>query len=733
MDSLVTDSARKPVEILCTLGPASMNDRVIARLEELGATLFRINLSHTRLAELGRTIDFIRVRTRVPICIDTEGAQIRSGELADGAVELREHSVVRAHARRVPGDAANLSFYPPGIVRALEPGDTISIDFNAVLAQVIGIEDGGAVAVMRVLNGGRIGANKAVTVYRPIVMPPLTDKDREAIRVGRGMGIRHFALSFASRAADVDELRAAAGPGATVISKIECRNGLTNLDEIGCASDALLIDRGDLGREFPMEQIPELQKRIIATAKRLGTKVYVATNLLESMVASPTPTRAEVNDVYNTLADGANGLVLAAETAIGQYPIRCATMVVRLIHEYRNPRPVDGSAWREDPVSSLVAPHGGVLVHRELAAKDRAALARLPFLAVRDTELMDCEQFALGTYSPLEGFMDRATLESVLEHNRLPDGTTWTMPIVLQADAATAAALAPGACVALGAGNAEPVAVLDVTEVYQADLSGIVKRWFGTGSRDHPGVDRLMRGGDRFVAGPVTLVRRAVSSLRQYELTPAQTRFIFAHKGWSKVVGFHTRNAIHRVHEHIQLVALDESGADGLFVSPVIGPKKKDDFLPEPIMRSYQLMLEFGFYPKGRVVLGSFATYSRYCGPREAVFTALCRKNMGCSHFIVGRDHTGVGDFYAPDANRRLFGELEGLGIAPVFFEDIGYDATTDAYRPVAGDSVPKSISGTEARAALRAGCRLPEWFMRDVVQDMLLGEIAAGRPVFCD
>lgn len=244
---------------------------------------------------------------------------------------------------------------------------------------------------------------------------------------------------------------------------------------------------------------------------------------------------------------------------------------------------------------------------------------------------------------------------------------------------------------------------------------------------------RLFAGGKHMVAGEVTRLRRLPSPFRNYELTPAQARFIFAHKGWSKVVGFHTRNPVHRGHEHIQMQALAETGADGLYVNPVIGPKKKGDFLPEPIIKSYQAMLEFGYYPKGRVVLGSFTTYSRYAGPREGVFTALCRKNMGCSHFIVGRDHTGVGDFYPPDATRRLFEDLDDIGITPLFFDAVGYDPKAERYVPMTGGDGLEAISGTRIREALIGGDALPDWIMREVIQEILRGEAAAGRPLFVE
>ena len=170
------------------------------------------------------------------------------------------------------------------------------------------------------------------------------------------------------------------------------------------------------------------------------------------------------------------------------------------------------------------------------------------------------------------------------------------------------------------------------------------RRMAGTTSQQYPGVARLLSGDDWFVAGDVTLVEPLPNPHRHY-CHAVPNALIFTRLGWSRVVAFHSRNPAHRGHESIQLEALERTGADGIYINPVVGPKKRGDFLPEPILLSYQTLLEFGYYPQGKVVLGSFYTYSRYAGPREAVFTALCRKNMGCSHFIMGRDHTGVGNF----------------------------------------------------------------------------------------
>jgi len=716
-------------EILCTLGPASFNEQVIKRLDGLGVGLFRINLSHTKAQDLLAIIENIQAYTNVPICLDTEGAQIRTGDFVDLRIELRENSIVRGHRRKVPGDQTGFNFYPNNIVDEFQIGDFISIDFNSVLVQVIGKDDDGV--LLRVINGGAVGRNKAVTVEREIAMAPLTENDRACLAIGMEKGLSHYALSFANCKEDVAEIRRLTSDDAFIISKIESLPGLANLADIAEGSDALLIDRGDLSRQVPLERIPEVQKAIIKTAKAMGRKVYVATNLLESMITLPTPTRAEVNDIYNTLLDGADGLVLAAETAIGAHPIACASMVVKMIRNFEKPEQADPLGYPSDPISLLVEPHGGQLVQRHASADERTQAAGLPRLSVSDTTLLDCEQITHGTYSPLSGFMDRQTCEAVLETNRLPDGTIWTLPILLTAPKEKTQNFNIGDRVALVGADETIYATLDVADIFTMDLESVARKWFGTSSKEHPGVARLLRDGDQFIAGDVTLVERLPSPYRHYELTPAQTRFIFAHKGWSKVIGFHTRNPIHRGHEHIQLQALADTGADGLYINPVIGPKKPGDFMPGPIMLSYQTMLEFGLFPKGKVILGSFATYSRYAGPREAVFTALCRKNMGCSHFIIGRDHTGVGDFYAPGANQAFMEELGDFGIQPVFFDAVGYDATTARHGPASDGGDMIAIDGTQVRDALRDGNSIPDWMMRDIIQETLRGEVAKNRPLF--
>jgi pyruvate kinase len=715
-------------EIWCTLGPSSLNDRVIGRLEELGVSLFRLNLSHTKLEKVAEILEYIQTRTKVPVCLDSEGAQVRTSELAGGKVVVRENEAIRVHFRRVPGDAGDLNLHPDYIAKQLVAGDLLKIDAE-VLAQVVAVESDWV--VLWVLNGGEIGQNKAVTLLeRDVEMPALTEKDRQALTIGRKMGVRYVALSFANRAADVDVVRALAGAEAMVTSKIECLSGLRHLPEITAKSDALLIDRGDLSRQVNIERIPALQKDIIRHAKLVGKRVYVATNLLESMVTSPNPTRAEVNDVFNTLMDGADGLVLAAETAIGAFPVAAAMMVKKVIREYEQKQGWQPTHYSSAPLSTLVEPHGGLLVNRESRERRSHAPRNLRALQVQDTDLMDCMQIANGAYSPLTGFMSSGELAHVLDHHRLPGGQVWTMPMVLQAGESALANISTGDRIALTDAEEKIHAVMNVSEIYAFDLEELARKWFGTASRKHPGVAKLAEGGNRFVAGEIMLVEKMASRYAQYELSPSQTRVIFAQKSWSRVVGFHAGHLPNRLHEYAQLRALEAAHADGLFISLAMGPQQAGNFLPEPIFNSYQLLFRNGVYPAGKVVLGGSLLYPRYCGARETVFHALCYKNMGCSHFVVECDHGHLDGFYDLAQTRELFKNIGDIGIIPVFFDAIGYNPETQKYFE-SKSAKTMAMSDRAIQEAMAQNETLPDWILHKVVQEMLRQEISGNRAVF--
>ena len=305
-----------------------MDPAVIRGLDTCGVDLLRINLSHTPVRDLEKTVDFVRRHTSLPLCLDTQGAQVRSGAVAPDVV-LTEGSSVELTAEAVLGTPERISLWPVSVFDVLSEGSAIGIDSYGAALRVVEAASRGARAV--VIRSGRVGSNKAVTVDPPPPLPALTAADVAAIEVGHRTGIMSYALSFASHAEAVRRARGLIPAGATLISKIESRLGVLNMDGVIEASDAVLVDRGDLSREVPLESVPYFQKTILRRANRFRTPSYVATNLLESMVVSARPTLAELNDIANTLLDGAHGLVLAAETAIGVDPVGVVELVRRAI------------------------------------------------------------------------------------------------------------------------------------------------------------------------------------------------------------------------------------------------------------------------------------------------------------------------------------------------------------------------------------------------------------------
>jgi len=317
--------------LICTLGPSSLKEAVISQLEAIGVSSFRINMSHTEVDDLEGVIHFIQKCTKVPVSIDTEGAQIRTGRMRDGTA-VHEGSHVRLVPQAITGDVSTIPLTPGRAIEGLSSATRMSIDFDSVILRIDSVN--GGVAEATVLTGGEIGSRKAVTALPSPQLPTFSEKDLLAIRIALKNEIHHFDLSFCDNQDAVLRLREMIGPKDSIVAKIESRDGVRNLGEIALHANGILIDRGDLSREVRLEAIPLLQKAIIRKANALGIPVYVATNLLESMVTRRTPTRAEVNDVINTLLDGANGLVLAAETAIGRYPVEAAKMIAALLKEY---------------------------------------------------------------------------------------------------------------------------------------------------------------------------------------------------------------------------------------------------------------------------------------------------------------------------------------------------------------------------------------------------------------
>ncbi len=322
----------------------------------------------------------------------------------------------------------------------------------------------------------------------------------------------------------------------------------------------------------------------------------------------------------------------------------------------------------------MIQPHGGKLVERVLRGHDKdEALARagtLPCLTI-DAELVsDVENIATGVYSPLEGFMGQADFRSVLNGMRLGNDLPWTIPIVLDVRPAAAAGLKTGQEVLLRAEDGRPVALLRLEETYGFDKVETSEKVFGTSDPAHPGVAKVMAMKDVLLAGPVDLIEAAPTPFDRWKLTPKETRVLFREKGWRTVVGFQTRNTPHIGHEYVQKAAL--TFTDGIFINPVIGKKKKGDFKDEVILASYEELIRH-YYLKERSVMAILQMEMRYAGPREAIHHAVIRKNFGCTHIIIGRDHAGVGSYYQPFAAQDIFEDFPDLGIAPLFFRSFYY------------------------------------------------------------
>jgi sulfate adenylyltransferase len=373
-----------------------------------------------------------------------------------------------------------------------------------------------------------------------------------------------------------------------------------------------------------------------------------------------------------------------------------------------------------------IAPHGGTLVNRLASADARAELsgrlAGAPRIALTARQVNDLELIAIGAVSPLEGFMDAETYTGVVQTMHLPGGLPWSMPITLAPATGEAKV---GDLVALTDEQGALLAGMTVTDVFGYDRELEALKVYGTTDAAHPGVAAVYAQGDTLLGGPVEVLDLpAHSDFTEYRLAPAQTRARFEELGWRTVVGFQTRNPVHRAHEYLQKCAMEI--VDGLLLHPLVGETKSDDIRADVRMRCYEALLS-GYYPAGRAMLSVNPAAMRYAGPREAIFHALVRKNYGCTHFIVGRDHAGVGNYYGTYDAQRIFSEFDpaAIGITPLMFEHSFWcnkcEGMASAKTCPHGAEDHVALSGTRVRDMLRAGQIPPLEFTRPEVATILI------------
>jgi sulfate adenylyltransferase len=375
----------------------------------------------------------------------------------------------------------------------------------------------------------------------------------------------------------------------------------------------------------------------------------------------------------------------------------------------------------------MIQPHGSKLVERVLYGEEKErALEKakaLPSLKLNFELVSDVENIASGVFSPLEGFMGEAEYRNVLNHMRLSDDLPWPIPVVLDAEKEEAKELKIGQEVILRNEGNEPIALLHLEEKYEYDREEMAEKVFQTKDTAHPGVAKVKGMKDVLLAGKIDLIQESPTPFYKYKLKPIETRVLFKEKGWRTVVGFQTRNTPHIGHEYVQKTAL--TFTDGIFVNPVIGRKKKGDFKDEVILASYDELIKH-YYLKERAVVAILQMEMRYAGPREAIFHAIIRKNFGCTHIIIGRDHAGVGNYYPPYAAQDIFEEFPDLGIVPLFFKSFYFckkcnsvvNEKTCPHQP----SEHINFSGTKIREMLIEGKIPPPELMRPEVAKIILG-----------
>jgi len=376
----------------------------------------------------------------------------------------------------------------------------------------------------------------------------------------------------------------------------------------------------------------------------------------------------------------------------------------------------------------VIQPHGGRLVDRTVSGADRERLVkeagRMVEVPLNPRELADLEMISYGAMSPLEGFMVETDYRSVVDAMRLASGLAWSIPVALSAKTPEHERLDPGTQVALVDESGRALAVMEVDDRYQVEHDYEAQMVLRTADEAHPGVQYLRSISNTYLGGKVHTIRQPEHrDFIRYRLEPKETRVLFAARGWNRIAAFQTRNPIHRAHEYLQKCALEL--ADGLLIHPLVGETKSDDIPAQVRMECYEVLMEH-YYPRDRVVLSVFPAAMRYAGPREAIFHAIIRKNYGCTHFIVGRDHAGVGNYYGTYDAHIIFGEFDPaeIGITPLFFDHAFY--CTRCGNMASTKTCPHSgedhvfFSGTKVREMLSAGELPPPEFTRPEVARIL-------------
>ena len=705
-------------QIIVTLGPASFDERIVKRMTKSGADYFRINLSHTEVKDYKKIINRVSAWTDKPVCPDTEGAQLRTGKINNKSkfIELMENQevcFVSDNGKHKKNEIPIANFSP---MKIFQIGDLVKIDFDSVLIHITKKLNNNIYG--KVLESGIIRSNKGIAVDRKIKLPCFTKKDMQILKLSNKLKIETIFLSFCSQSNDIVQLRKYFDYPVKVIAKIESKEGLLNLIDISNEADGILIDRGDLSRDIPLEKIPFAQQKILSEVKPTATPVYVATNLMENMITNSKPTRAEINDIVTSLNDGAQGLVLAAETAIGKYPIECVRILSRIIHEIDAGKVKDNKYLFSLPSDRVIEPHGGKLVEQYIS-RSELNISSIPMFPINNNILGDVNQITTGVYSPIKAFMNLDETMTVLEKKSLLDGNAWTLPILFQISKDQKEIISDNSIIGLTNGNKNIVAIIKIDKIEKIKkFEKICKLWFDTDDINHPGVALIKNNGDYIISGKPYLFKENYNY--STALTPSQTRDIFNHKGWHNIVGFHTRNIIHRGHGFIQKNALKQTDADAIYISPVIGEKKKGDFKSEIILKAYEILINENYYKPYGALVNPFNTYSRYSGPREAIFTALCRKNFGCNYFIIGRDHTGVGNYYDKDASIKIFNQIDvDMNILP--FNTVYYSTKENIISDkIAGNNDLLPLSGTVIRDSLKSDGCVPGYTVEKSVKQLI-------------